>query len=300
MRIRTTKAISRPAFTLIEICLVLGIIVVLISLLLPAIQSSREQARRTQCTNNLMQLGTALATYHSAHSVLPPGVVNATGPITNRPGGYRFGWAVQILPFLGQNPLYHEFDPHAGIDAPSNVTAREHNLQTFLCPSDWTPARMTYAACHHDVEAPIDADNHGAFYLNSRTRYDDITDGPAFTIFVGELGSSKFPEGWAVGDLSTLRNTGTPLNGGSVLPLPGGYSVYAFDAPDSKAAESAATEEEARIRAYVGGFSSYHPGGANFLFGDGSVRFLVNAIETHVYRSLGHRADGGLIDGDAY
>jgi prepilin-type processing-associated H-X9-DG protein len=300
MRTRTTKRSPRPAFTIIELCVVLGIIGVLISLLLPAIQSSREQARRVQCTNNLLQLGTALASYHSAHAVLPPGVVNERGPITSRPGGYRFGWAVQILPFLGQNPLYHEFNVLAGIDAPSNATAREHKLQTFLCPSDSTPGSMAYAACHHDVEAPIAADNHGAFYLNSRTRYDDIADGPAFTIFVGELGSSRVPEGWAVGDQSTLRNTGTPLNGGSVMPLPGGYSVYAFDAPDPKAAESAGAEEEARMRAYVGGFRSAHPGGANFLFGDGSVRFLVNAIETHVYRSLGHRADGALIDGDAY
>jgi prepilin-type processing-associated H-X9-DG protein len=282
------------------LCIVLGIIAVLIAILLPAIQSSREQARRTQCVNNLMQIGTALASYQSAHTVLPPGVVNARGPITNRPGGYRFGWAVQILPHLGQNSLYHEFDILAGVDAPANMTVREHKIQTFLCPSDWTPASMTYAACHHDVEAPIDVDNHGAFYLNSRTRYDDITDGPAFTIFVGELGSSKVPEGWAVGDQSTLRNTGTPINGGLMMPLPGGYSVSAFDEQDPKAAESAAAEEEARVHAYVGGFRSAHPGGANFLFGDGSVRFLMNAIETHVYRSLGHRADGGLIDGDAY
>ena len=69
--------------------MVLAIIGVLISLLLPAIQSSREQARRVQCQNNLLQLGTALANYHSSHGVLPPGVVNDRGPVTARPGGYQ-------------------------------------------------------------------------------------------------------------------------------------------------------------------------------------------------------------------
>ena len=96
--------IRRPAFTLIELLIVIAIIAVLIALLLPAIQSAREQARRTACTQ---QPATAWAWRRSngmpRHTqFLPPGVVNATGPIANIPSGYHHGWAVQILPFIGQ------------------------------------------------------------------------------------------------------------------------------------------------------------------------------------------------------
>ena len=100
----------RRAFTLIELLIVVGIIAVLIALLLPAIQAAREQARRAQCVNNLLQLGLALGNYASTHSVLPPGVVNDTGPILNVPHGYHHGWAVQILPFIGQNNVYSHFN----------------------------------------------------------------------------------------------------------------------------------------------------------------------------------------------
>jgi prepilin-type N-terminal cleavage/methylation domain-containing protein/prepilin-type processing-associated H-X9-DG protein len=296
---RSSRPTGRPAFTLIEVVVVVGIIGVMISLLLPAIQSSREQARRVSCQNNLLQLGTALASYASSYGVLPPGVVNDKGPITGKAGGYRFGWAVQILPFLQEDAIHRQFDFRHGVDAPANSTARLHGIRTFVCPSNNSTGPMAYAACHHDVEALIDAGNHGVFYLNSRIRYDDITDGPAFTIFLGDSGGSGMPGGWAVGDMSTLRNTGTPVNGGPVVPLPGGYAVYRYDSEEQKAAEAAA-EEEFRLNARVGGFSSSHRAGANFLFGDGSVRFLNDSTDARVYRRLGHRADGELIDGDDF
>ena len=88
-------------FTLIEVLVVISIIGVLIALLLPAVQAAREAARRSQCVNNLMQLAIALQNYESAHEVLPPGVVNATGPILNAEGLPR-GWMVKILPFIEQ------------------------------------------------------------------------------------------------------------------------------------------------------------------------------------------------------
>ena len=90
----------RPGFTLIEMMIGVSIIVVLIALLLPAIQAAREAARRAQCANNLMQLGIAMGSYISTHSVFPPGVVNDTGPIRNLPEGYHHSWVVQILPFI--------------------------------------------------------------------------------------------------------------------------------------------------------------------------------------------------------
>ena len=101
---------SRPGFTLVELLLVMMIIVILIGLLLPAVQSAREAARRTQCLNNLMQLGIAMGTYASSHSVLPPGVVNETGPIKNLPEGYHHSWVVQILPYIGQQNAYNQLN----------------------------------------------------------------------------------------------------------------------------------------------------------------------------------------------
>ena len=122
----------RRAFTLIELLIVIAIIAVLIALLLlPAIQAAREQARRTQCVNNLLQLGLALGNYASTHSVLPPGVVNATGPIANLPNGYHHGWTVQILPFLGQSNIYNHINIRESVYADSNMTVRGVHVSTF-------------------------------------------------------------------------------------------------------------------------------------------------------------------------
>ena len=133
----------RPGFTMIELLTVVAIIAVLIALLLPAIQSASEIARRTQCQNNLLQLGIALGNYVSTHEVLPPGVVNDKGPIQNVPRGYHFGWAVQILPFLEQRNLYRQFDFRHGLYEGRNVTVQSGRMSTFLCPSTPGPARPT-------------------------------------------------------------------------------------------------------------------------------------------------------------
>ena len=187
MRTAIVFPASRPAFTLIEVFMVLAIIGVLISLLLPAIQSTREQARRVQCQNNLLQLGTALANYHSSHGVLPPGVVNDRGPVTARPGGYRFGWAVQILPYLGQMAMYQEFNFRHGVDS-----ARErppHDSTGFRASSVLRPPPR--AACPTPRATTTwrrrSTPTTTASSTSTAARvYDDITDGPAFTIFVGE------------------------------------------------------------------------------------------------------------------
>ena len=115
------------------------------------------------------------------------------------------------MPYLEQTPIYREFDFAQSVYAPRNDTARGHRISSFLCPSAGWNGLTSYAACHHDVEAPIAADNHGVFFLNSRISYDDISDGPAYTILVGEFitGHSR-GLGWAVGTMSSLRNTGAP------------------------------------------------------------------------------------------
>src|SRR5258708_11399747 len=93
---------DRAGFTLIELLVVIAFLAVLIALLVPAVQAAREAARRAQCLNNVMQLGIALQSYESSHELLPPGVVNTTGPILDQPKGYHYGWLVQILPFFEQ------------------------------------------------------------------------------------------------------------------------------------------------------------------------------------------------------
>ncbi|MBL8815931.1 MAG: DUF1559 domain-containing protein [Planctomyces sp.] len=98
-------------FTLLELIVVIGTIAILISLLLPSIQQSREAARRTQCKNNLLQIGLALRNYDSLHEVLPPGCVSPSGPVKVRQSTtYRIGWIVQILPFLDKMPIYRQVD----------------------------------------------------------------------------------------------------------------------------------------------------------------------------------------------
>jgi prepilin-type N-terminal cleavage/methylation domain-containing protein/prepilin-type processing-associated H-X9-DG protein len=291
----------RRAFTLIELLIVVGIIAVLIALLLPAIQAAREQARRAQCVNNLLQLGLAMGNYASTHAVLPPGVVNDTGPILNLPNGYHHGWSVQILPFIGQNNIYNKFNMQESVYAASNMTARDVHIATFLCPSDGRSGLTSYAGCHHDVEAPIALDNHGVLFLNSHVRFDDITDGTGQTILLGELlqGGGPTALGWASGTNSTLRNTGHPLND------PASLGAVFQNTPQLTEAERFAAmrqmaEDGALPVGFVGGFSSRHPHGANFVFCDGAVRFVKSSINRRVFQLLGHRTDGEPISDDAF
>ncbi len=288
----------RRGFTMIELLTVVGIIGVLIALLLPAVQSAREAARGAHCRNNLLQLGMALGNYASTHHVLPPGVVEPNGPILNAPRGYHMSWAVQILPFIQQTNLYRHINFRRGAYDDANSTAFDHRLGLFVCPS--SPFGMSsYVGCHHDVEAPIDADNHGVLYLNSRVGYDDITDGPACTILLGESVNSAML-GWASGTRATLRNTGSPVNAPDPT-VPSGRKPLTAQTPGQRLAEYQGLLDDGVIPLnYVGGFSSWHRLGANFLFCDGSVRFLKESIDPRVFRLLGHRADGEIVDGEQY
>ena len=226
----------RPGFTLIELLVVIAIIAVLIALLLPAVQACREAARRSQCVNNLMQLGIALKTYEGAFEVLPPGVVNPTGPILNTPSGYHFNWISQLLPFLDQRAVANSLNFDVGAYDPANGTTRSVLLNVLLCPSSTGPTRMAtsgpgqnpsdqpaltvYAANHSDAEVPIDTTNNGVFFLNSHIRYEDLADGSSQTLFIGEKITSGSELGWASGTSATLRNAGWKINGG-----PGSWAI---------------------------------------------------------------------------
>src|SRR5262245_43020459 len=127
----------RHGFTLIELLVVIAIIAVLIALLLPAVQQAREAARRTQCKNNLMQVGLALLNYEMAGECLPPGTVAPNRPMRNEPVGYHVGWIVPLLPYLDQSNTYQHFDFSVGVHGPENKSAREVRVASLLCPSNW-------------------------------------------------------------------------------------------------------------------------------------------------------------------
>jgi prepilin-type N-terminal cleavage/methylation domain-containing protein/prepilin-type processing-associated H-X9-DG protein len=296
---------SRAGFTLIELLVVIAIIAVLVALLLPAVQAAREAARRSQCLNNLVQIGVALQGYDLAHGVLPAGVANPTGPVASVPLGYHVGWITQILPFLEQANAYRRIDFNAGVYDPPNSTVRAYGMSILLCPSDSannarvatgpggaTIANNSYAACHHDVEAPIDATNHGVFYLNSHTRIEDVDDGSSNTIFVGEKLNTPSDLGWMSGTRATLRNTGTPTGGWRARGWGGNVGPAVSN--------NTGAAQNADLATYVGGFGSRHSGGANYLFGDGSVKFLKDSISPRVFQCLGNRSDGELVSSETY
>ncbi len=281
----------RGGFTLVELLVVIAIIGILIALLLPAVQAAREAARRIQCTNNLAQLGLALQNYDSAYETLPPGVVNPEGPIHSAPQGYHVGWLVQLLPYIEEQVTFNYVDFSASVYDKANEDVMKTEIYAFACPSDasryavedrWT---SNYAGCHHDVEAPIDADNHGVFFLNSHVHLRDVPDGSTHTLFVGEKQMGERDLGWMSGTRATLRNTGTPINNASERRA----RLRARDRGEE------VEDPAAQSDLYVGGFGSAHPGGANFVLGDGSVRFLSETIDQPVYEQLGHRADGKLL-----
>ncbi len=295
---------GRPGFTLIELLVVIAIISVLIALLLPAVQAAREAARRSQCCNNLMQLGVALQNYESSNETLPPGVVGAKGPILDQPLGYGYGWLAQLLPHMELKNIYNHFNLNVGLYQVENATTRTSLVKSFLCPTDSGANRgstniplTNYVGCHSGTEVPIDANNTGVLFLNSAIGYEDVHDGSSQTIFAGEKLNDGLGQGWASGTRASLRNTGSAINRqlspntvlvGQVIPQGG-----------AGAAKTAASDE-GESRAFVGGFSSRHPGGSNSLFGDGSVRFLKNTISPSILSLLGSRADGEYVDSNKF
>ncbi len=285
-------------FTLVELLVVIAIIGVLIALMLPAVQAAREAGRRVQCTNNLCQLALAAQNYEAAHESLPPGVVNATGPIESVAQGQHINWLARILPQLELQNAYDRLDFAAGAYAPANAPLRNWGANVFLCPSDPDSTRLAplgvsnYAGCHHDVEAPIDADNHGVLFLNSSIGYRDMLDGSSQTILIGEKLVTRLDLGWLSGTCATLRNTGSPINSSSTGLL------AAIDDGASVPGRNGALAPTPQVKPalVVGGFESHHPGGANFLFADGSARFIGQSVNQKTLQQLGHRADGQLLD----
>ena len=285
-----THSARKRAFTLVELLVVIAIIGILVGLLLPAVQAAREAARRCQCMNNIAQLALAVHTHEFRTEHFPSGVINASGPIRNEPIGQHVSWIVQVLPQMEQTALYQHFDQEAGTYAASNLAARRLRIPTVICPSspdrgpngdDQEVGISNYAGCHHDSEAPIDSDNNGVFFLNSRLRFSQILDGSSQTILIGEMRPGPDSLGWASGTRATLRNTGSYKS-----------------PPRLTSKNEPAPLVDLTGSMTVGGFSSYHTGGAQFAFADGSVHFLSLSIHKRLLSQLGNRADGELLLGE--
>jgi len=312
----------RSGFTLIELLVVIAIIAVLIALLLPAVQSAREAARRAQCTNNLKQLGLAAANYESANICFPG--ASYTGTLFNAPSyaGHPEGFSVYVrmLPFFEQAPMFNAANFNLNAGDPSNLTIGGVAVASLICPSDtnattiplpatqysasnsgptpgwafynlyplppgnWTQAFTSYGGnagtfsfgFSNIMEPSVNAAYSGTIYNDSSVKISGITDGTSNTFLFGERAKGRLyviDPGYCISDaqwnvgryFDTLVSTLYPLNiaTGNNVGIPfSGYTYYATTSA-----------------------GSYHPGGANFGFCDGSVRFIKNSISSWTFNT---------------
>ena len=342
----------RSGFTLIELLVVISIIAVLIALLLPAVQAAREAARRSQCVNNLKQIGIALHNYHESQSLFPPGYVSSIDPTildacnqdTENSNSVDLGpgwaWGSMILPQMDQQPLYNGINFSLSVAFAANDTASTTVLNVYLCPSDSGPsvvpvfkdppdpaqpgtytgsaivdtlARGNYVGMYGLGEicsqsgANDSPNNNGAgpagthagiFYRNSGTSIAAILDGTSNTIAVGERSHNLSYVTWTARSIGGWLGKTSPIEGGTDQFNPSPEECWTQVLGPAGLEDGNRTVNQAE--AHVEDYWSRHPGGANFLFADGSVHFVKDGINPLVYRGLATRAGGEVIGGDQY
>jgi prepilin-type N-terminal cleavage/methylation domain-containing protein/prepilin-type processing-associated H-X9-DG protein len=299
------RRISNRGFTLIELLVVIAIIAVLIALLLPAVQQAREAARRTQCKNNMKQLGLAMHNYHDQCNVFPYGVQNI-GTFHQRDT-----WMQQLLPMIEQAPMYTAYQSDMSqyvMDV--TPTIRDKSLGALQCPSDpSSPGKGgsggyrsgadgfqgNYVMCIGKTQT-YGVDNGGLFYWRSATGLRSVIDGSSNTILGSEVmlrgaaNTGGWGEGggyWGGGEGGGFGfTTQYPPNSTVTDQV---YSCKSTTWPNAPC-QSMITYSTQRIMA-----RSYHTGGVHVTMADGSVRFVSNNIDMTVFQNLGSRAGSEVI-----
>ena len=304
----------KNGFTLVELLVVIAIIGVLVALLLPAVQAARESARRSQCVNNLKQIGVGLQNFHDAKGRLPsayqsqPGGVMGPADLDTGDAGPGWTYLVEIMPFTEAGNIRDSLNLKLPSWSPANAGATQMSIPEFRCPSVSDDSltyqvqdasgtvlavfgRGNYVACSGKMnvwdvpDADLRPIADGVFFRNSRIRLKDITDGTSHTIFCGEQTPMHAPSTWVGIVPGAASCPGPTFPFGScdlaapqinVHAGPGG-DVPAFILPPNTSSDPDAMYSE-------------HQDGCNVLFGDGSVRFILSTINQLVWSAMASRA----------
>ena len=334
---RVSQSRMARGFTLIELLVVIAIISVLIALLLPAVQSAREAARRIQCVNNLKQMGLAIHNYHDAQGqfpcayltlegVLVPGnVMGPPDPLTDDTGP-GWAWGSLLLPYMEQAPLAASLNFNLPCWFPEVTTGTRTTIAVYLCPSvnvDETPfdvkdgnnppktlatfARSNYTANAGGPEPwasvppmpDYDVYADGPFYRNSKITISSITDGLSNTVFLGE-GSPVLSDKTWVGVVPGAISCPKPQFAFASCDV-AATMVQTHSGPDPLAQENPPIIHQPNSRyCKVCQMFCNHPNGCNVLMGDGTVRFATMYINTYTWHALATRAGGEVISADQY
>ncbi len=308
----------RRGFTLVELLVVIAIIGILVGLLLPAVQAAREAARRMQCSNNLKQIGLSLHNYHDTFNALPAGsggTVNSAGKFY----GHGWTWHASLLPYIEQSTLYNAIQGPDGFgnengsqNAGKPLIVQATILSTFWCPSQPDvqngPAKNGYQSSNYNGNMGTRIGNgndncictgiattadmqtkpwgcmngNGIFYILSKTRFGDVSDGLSNTIFVSEVGDSG---GEILGIFSAGSDRRAMFSTGADANPPTEMTEYLI-AAEGNDPINGGSEEAA---------GSWHVGVAQFAFGDGSIHFLSENMNMATYQAISTRAGGEVI-----